>query len=248
MAEALNSYDDLDELCEVDDDLTITFNKAAKHLEKLLPKVDNKILLELYGLYKQGTVGRCNTPRPGWLDLKGKAKWDHWDELSDLPKNEAKKLYIDKIKRLDETFCPDDPTNSDQPKEGWVTVSTLQKPTDYITDKTINDYIKENDVDEINRLIKRVNLNALDTNGLAPIHWAADQGNLNILDILIKNGSDVNLPDNEGQTALHYCSSCGYPDCVKLLLQEGADRNAADNQGDTALSVALDKEICALLS
>lgn len=35
-------------------------------------------LLQIYGLYKQGSIGNVNTDRPGFLDLKGKAKWDAW--------------------------------------------------------------------------------------------------------------------------------------------------------------------------
>ena len=35
-------------------------------------------LLQIYSLFKQGTVGDVNTDRPGFLDLKGKAKWDAW--------------------------------------------------------------------------------------------------------------------------------------------------------------------------
>lgn len=36
--------------------------------------------LELYGLFKQGTVGDVDTSRPGLFDLKGKAKWDAWNK------------------------------------------------------------------------------------------------------------------------------------------------------------------------
>ena len=38
----------------------------------------NDELKEIYGLYKQATVGDINTERPGMLDFKGKAKWDSW--------------------------------------------------------------------------------------------------------------------------------------------------------------------------
>jgi len=31
---------------------------------------------ELYALYKQATVGDVNTDRPGFMDFKGRAKWD----------------------------------------------------------------------------------------------------------------------------------------------------------------------------
>ena len=35
----------------------------------------NDTKLKFYSFYKQATVGKCNTARPGMLDLVGKAKW-----------------------------------------------------------------------------------------------------------------------------------------------------------------------------
>lgn len=37
--------------------------------------LSDKDKLELYGLYKQGTVGACNIPKPSVLDMIGAAKW-----------------------------------------------------------------------------------------------------------------------------------------------------------------------------
>ncbi len=34
--------------------------------------------LEIYSLFKQGSIGNNNTARPGFMDFKGKAKWDAW--------------------------------------------------------------------------------------------------------------------------------------------------------------------------
>jgi diazepam-binding inhibitor (GABA receptor modulating acyl-CoA-binding protein) len=34
--------------------------------------------LTLYGLFKQGVVGDNTTDKPGFLDFKGKAKWEAW--------------------------------------------------------------------------------------------------------------------------------------------------------------------------
>uniref|UniRef100_A0A1B0DKX9 Uncharacterized protein n=1 Tax=Phlebotomus papatasi TaxID=29031 RepID=A0A1B0DKX9_PHLPP len=55
------------------------FDKAAEEVKKLKASPSNEDLLELYALFKQATVGDCNTARPGMLDLKGKAKWDSWN-------------------------------------------------------------------------------------------------------------------------------------------------------------------------
>ena len=44
--------------------------------------------------------------------------------------------------------------------------------------------------------------------GMAPLHYAADRGNAEILDILITYGADANSQDNEGQTPLMLAVMC----------------------------------------
>lgn len=55
------------------------FEESADKVKKLKTSPNNDELLELYALYKQGTVGDNTTPKPGMLDLKGKSKWNAWD-------------------------------------------------------------------------------------------------------------------------------------------------------------------------
>lgn len=42
--------------------------------------------------------------RPGMLDFKGKAKWDAWDSKKGMSQEEAKKLYIQKVRTLIESI------------------------------------------------------------------------------------------------------------------------------------------------
>ncbi len=76
------------------------FNKAAEEVKELASSPADADLLELYALYKQATVGDCNTSRPGMLDFKGKAKWDAWNGKKGMSQEEAKKLYIEKVEAL----------------------------------------------------------------------------------------------------------------------------------------------------
>ena len=55
---------------------------------------------DIYGLFKQATVGDINTERPGMLDFKGKAKWDAWSSKKGITQEEAKQAYIDLINDL----------------------------------------------------------------------------------------------------------------------------------------------------
>nr|BAN20568.1 diazepam binding inhibitor, putative [Riptortus pedestris] len=80
------------------------FNKAVedvKNLEKT-PKDDE--LLEIYALYKQATVGDCDTSKPGMFDFKGKAKWEAWNSKKGTSKEQAQEGYVAKVKALIEAY------------------------------------------------------------------------------------------------------------------------------------------------
>lgn len=63
--------------------------------DKDTSKFSDDELLTVYSLYKQGTVGNCNTEKPGFLDFKGKAKWEAWNKLQGVSQEQAKQQYID---------------------------------------------------------------------------------------------------------------------------------------------------------
>lgn len=54
------------------------FEEAAAKVKELKQRPNDKELLELYGFYKQATVGDNNSNKP-LIDLKGRAKWDAWE-------------------------------------------------------------------------------------------------------------------------------------------------------------------------
>eukprot|EP00121_Abeoforma_whisleri_P014809 Awhi_evm1s13657 len=80
------------------------FNKAAEEVKNLSKSPNNDELIELYGLYKQATVGDVNTERPGMLDMKGKAKWDGWKNQEGRSKEQAEALYIELATSLKEKY------------------------------------------------------------------------------------------------------------------------------------------------
>ncbi|GMS94029.1 hypothetical protein PENTCL1PPCAC_16204, partial [Pristionchus entomophagus] len=50
--------------------------------------------LAMYSLYKQVTLGPCNTRQPGFWNPEGRAKWDAWKRLGDMSREEAMELYV----------------------------------------------------------------------------------------------------------------------------------------------------------
>ncbi|CAO3673487.1 hypothetical protein G6F70_005963 [Rhizopus microsporus] len=75
------------------------FNTAAEEVKKLSKSPSNDELLELYGLFKQATVGDNTTSKPTF-DLKGRYKWDAWTKLKGMSQEEAEQKYIELVEKL----------------------------------------------------------------------------------------------------------------------------------------------------
>ena len=73
---------------------------------------------------------------------------------------------------------------------------------------------------------------------LTPLHVAAMQGHMNVVDFLLNHPCQVNAVDDEDKTALHLAAETGYTEIVEKLLNKGADVNAQTRNGDTALHAA----------
>lgn len=56
--------------------------------------ITNDQALELYGFFKQGTVGDINVEKPGYFDFKGKAKWEAWNGKKGTPQLQAREQYV----------------------------------------------------------------------------------------------------------------------------------------------------------
>lgn len=59
-----------------------------------------------------------------------------------------------------------------------------------------------------------------------------------VVEMLVKAGSDLNAQSADGMTPLILAASCGRPARVKALLALGADKSLRDNEGKTALDHA----------
>ncbi|XP_063232574.1 acyl-CoA-binding protein homolog [Bacillus rossius redtenbacheri] len=70
------------------------FNKAAEDVKGLTKRPTDQQLLDLYGLFKQATVGDNETSKPGLLDLKGRAKWEAWNGRKGTSQEDAKEQYV----------------------------------------------------------------------------------------------------------------------------------------------------------
>lgn len=75
----------------------MSFEQVAAAIKKSGEQGDVKMaddeLLQLYGLFKQATLGDNCSDKPGMLDLKGKKKWQAWLDQKGKTKEQAGAEY-----------------------------------------------------------------------------------------------------------------------------------------------------------
>ena len=75
-------------------ELSARFEDAQARAKKLTGMPSNDELLELYALFKQGTVGDATGARPGMLDFRARAKFDAWASKRGMTKDAAMAAYV----------------------------------------------------------------------------------------------------------------------------------------------------------
>ena len=80
--------------------LSDDFAAAQLRVKQLSKTPDASELLELYALFKQGTVGDVTGERPGMLDFKGRAKFDAWSARQGTNKDSAMSAYVALVSKL----------------------------------------------------------------------------------------------------------------------------------------------------
>ncbi|XP_023330781.1 Usher syndrome type-1G protein homolog isoform X2 [Eurytemora carolleeae] len=76
---------------------------------------------------------------------------------------------------------------------------------------------------DVLREATRKDCNSKDEDGMTPTLWAAFEGNLDALRLLVGRGGDPEKCDNYGNTALHLSSAKGHLNCVTFLVNFGVN-------------------------
>lgn len=103
------------------------------------------------------------------------------------------------------------------------------------------DAVMKGDTARVRALLRQgVDVNAAQPDGMAPLHWAAQRGDLSSAQVLVYAGARVDaLTRNGNYTPLHLAAREGRAAMVKLLLASGADPRAVTSTGGvTALHFA----------
>lgn len=81
-------------------DVSSKMEDAKRRVQQLTESPGNEAMLKMYALYKQATVGPCNTKKPGMIDFVGQAKWKAWNGLGSISKDEAGQQYVELVDKL----------------------------------------------------------------------------------------------------------------------------------------------------
>lgn len=91
----------------------------------------------------------------------------------------------------------------------------------------------------IKKLIKLgANVNLKDKKGLTALHWAAVNGDADIIKICLKQNPSIEERCSEGDTPLHYAANARNVETMKALLEGGANLKALDRLNRTPLYAA----------
>ncbi|MES2677896.1 MAG: ankyrin repeat domain-containing protein [Pseudomonadota bacterium] len=78
-------------------------------------------------------------------------------------------------------------------------------------------------------------VNQKNIGGATALHIAARNGNVQIAEILIENGANVNVADNEGWTPLMRAALNKNSELIKIFLNAGANARKMNSLGETAI-------------
>lgn len=76
-------------------------------------KPSDELKLKLYAYFKQATHGPNDTPKPRFYQFVEYYKWDAWNKLGDMSRNDAMSNYIGELKQIMGTIPRDSTVEED---------------------------------------------------------------------------------------------------------------------------------------
>eukprot|EP01039_Chlorochromonas_danica_P003967 gene3967-4341_t len=96
--------------------------------------------------------------------------------------------------------------------------------------------------------VEHPNLSARNNYGVSALIFAANNGHLECVKILLDHGVNINERSNNGKTAVHWATHWGHDTIVHYLLEQGANLTIPDKDGMTVLMTAVLSGKAALVS
>lgn len=89
------------------------------------------------------------------------------------------------------------------------------------SEKGIFNAVTNGDLDEVKRLLESgLDPSLKDSEGMTPLHFAADRGHIEILRVLLRSGAPVDSINSEGQTPLMIAITCEHSVSLLVITQD----------------------------
>jgi uncharacterized protein len=104
--------------------------------------------------------------------------------------------------------------------------------------------IEAGDADKVSALFNvssRPDIHKANKLGMTPLLVAAEKGNVDIVQVLLERGANVNDAGPDKNTALHFAAQNGHINAAKLLNSSGANSQQYNSKGQTPTDLATEK-------
>lgn len=130
-----------------------------------------------------------------------------------------------------------------QAKEYLKTGKTYRERKEDKDFETFIESIVENNFEKVSKAIENgIDINALDCSGTTALNWAASEGYMNILNLLLDKGAQINKAEERGGwTPLMLAVINQNSRAVEELIKRGANLNIKNTQGYSALMLAAER-------
>jgi ankyrin repeat protein len=79
------------------------------------------------------------------------------------------------------------------------------------------------------------------------LHWAAYAGSVDIAEMCLDAGCELEAANEHGDRPLHIAARQGHYKCVALFLARGADSESRNNANNAAIAVSLETNLVQII-
>ncbi|XP_062569543.1 ankyrin repeat and death domain-containing protein 1A-like isoform X1 [Saccostrea cucullata] len=119
-------------------------------------------------------------------------------------------------------------------KENDCAMSTILEPSS-MTKGEVNFHkaARENDLESVRKLLSehRINVNCKNNLDRTALHWAAANGNIEVIEELMEDGADLESKDKYGMRPVLWAAWLGHLEAIKVLITGGATPLCTNKQG-----------------